>query len=290
MIFLPQGFPAAERLRLEGGKVEEFPLREGGGNARTFLFLNLMPLKPQTDWDFVRMLANVEEDLKLLPLKIKGQTYKTTPMEHMNAFYVDFEEVKADNFAGLIITGAPVENLPFEEVRYWPQLCRIMDWADTHVTHTLYVCWGAQAGLYHHYGIPKHALPEKRFGIFPHTVLCPSPLFDGLTPTFLMPNSRHTEVRRSDIEAVVNKNLHIVADSAESGVGIIATKNLRRVFVVGHMEYACETLHNEYHRDLTKHLPIHIPEHYYASDGEINFSWRDDALRFYRNWAHLSLV
>lgn len=209
-------------------------------------------------------------------------------MSHMQAFYLDFDEVEADYYDGIIITGAPVEQIPFEEVRYWPQLCHIMDWAQTHTEKALYVCWGAQAGLYHLYGIPKYPLPEKKFGIFTQRVVSKkSEMMEGLVPSFPMPNSRHTEVRRTDIIPLEKQGLRILAESDESGVGVVADTILQNVFIVGHLEYAADTLHREYQRDLSRNLPIHAPEHYYNDEGLPNFCWQHAAVTFYRNWARL---
>ena len=289
MLFLPQHLPAADLLRAEGYAVSEYPLgavpASSGTAGRRILFLNLMPQKAVTELDIARTLAATGQDVTLLPMKIAGQTYKTTPQAHMDAFYRDFEAFAAEHFDGLIVTGAPVEHLAFEEVRYWPQLCHIMDWARQHVRTTLYICWGAQAALYHIYGIPKYSLPEKRFGIFFQNVLDSQlPLLRGLAPAFLMPNSRHTEVRRADFQG---SGARIVAESAESGVGVAVGGDGREVFVVGHLEYEPLTLDKEYRRDLAKGLPIHLPEHYYANDDPaagVAHTWKSAAIRFYGNW------
>lgn len=284
-IWLPQGLPCACALWAKTFLPAQWRECEV---AHRVLLLNLMPQKEVTETDIARTLAACGVDVQVLLMKIAGQTYKTTPAEHMQKFYLDFEDYQPFHFDHLIITGAPLEQIPFEQVRYWDQLCAIMDWAETHVAHTLYICWGAQAGLYKHYGIPKYALPEKMFGIFPQQVLEPSsPLMDGLTPSFLMPNSRHTEVRETDIAEHVADGLHIIASSQESGVGVVATTDLRKVFIVGHLEYEPLTLHNEYHRDLAKNLPIQAPVHYYCPDGTVDYSWHKDAVQFYANWLGL---
>lgn len=287
MIYLPAELPAIATLRAEGEEVGIFSLKQRVSTAdRHILLLNLMPQKAVTELDMARTLAHAGVSIQLIPVRIDGQTYKCTPMTHMEAYYETFSSLEAEHFDGLIITGAPVEQYPFEQVRYWPQLCHIMDWADTHVRSTLYVCWGAQAGLYHHYGVQKHPLPEKRFGIFLQDVIVPGcPLTEGLTPSFPMPHSRHTEVRFDEVERALGGQGHVVAMGSESGVGLVVTDDLRRVFAVGHLEYEPLTLHHEYHRDLAKHLPIHAPEHYYLSSGEVDYSWRDAAHRFYSNWA-----
>ncbi len=297
MLHLPENIPAAETLRQTGFCVKEFSLADAphyGANtsARRILFLNIMPQKAVTELDFARTLAAAalnegggEVDVVLLPVKIAGQTYKTTPMAHMEAFYRDFEDFEEGCFDGLILTGAPVEHLDFEEVRYWPQLCRIMDWAETHVRSTLYICWGGQAGLYYHYGIPKYGLSAKRFGVFSQTVLdVGMPLMQGLAPCFPMPNSRHTEVRREDF---AGKPVRIIAGSEESGVGVAVAEDGRKVFIVGHLEYEPNTLRNEYLRDVAKGLPIAPPQHYFENDdteAPVLYTWEEAAYHFYRNW------
>lgn len=282
MFFLPHSLPAAAELHTGTYSLRDW---QQAGCGRRVLLLNLMPHKPVTELDVARTLCATGIPFQLLLMKIKGQTYKTTPVEHMEAFYLDFEELEPHGFERLIITGAPVEQYAFEEVRYWDALCRIMDWAGNHVERTLYVCWGAQAALYHRYGIPKYGLSQKRFGVFSQQVLVPdSPLMKGLSPAFPMPNSRHTEVRRADIEALASPGLHLLAESGESGVGVLATPDCRHTYIVGHLEYEPFTLHNEYRRDLAKGLPIHAPEHYYAPDGSVPFVWEQAAKRFYANW------
>lgn len=249
------------------------------------LFLNLMPEKEKAELDTCHMLAASPRDVQLFPVKIAGLTYKNTPQAHMDAFYLDFERVEQGRFDGLIINGAPLEHLPFEEVRYWPQLCRIMDWSLTHTRSVLHICWGAQAGLYHHYGIPKYPLARKMFGIFPQQTCGPSPLLRGLAPAFPMPGSRHTEVRAADIRH--RPELRLLAESDESGVGVVIDEARRRVFCMGHLEYGAKTLESEYLRDKAKGLSIAPPEHYYEGDDPerpILFSWNAAARTFYANW------
>lgn len=286
MLFLPNTLPAAAQLKAQGIDTSALPLRAASPKgAISILLLNLMPEKEVTELDIARTLAQTELDIHLIPIKIKGQTYKTTPMAHMESCYRDFNEIEHGCYDGIIITGAPVEQIPFEDVHYWPQLCHIMDWAQTHTRSALHVCWGAQAGLYHHYGVPKHALPEKKFGIFNQSVLCPeSPLMTGLVPSFPMPNSRHTEVRRNDLESLASRGVNILAESVESGIAVVADNDLHNVFIVGHLEYAADTLHREYQRDLSRQLPIHAPEHYYNPDGQPDYKWSEAAVTFYRNW------
>lgn len=281
-VWVPKGLSCAEAFKLPCYELTDW---QNCKCQRRVLLLNLMPEKEKTELDIIRTLTATGETCQVIPIKIKGQTYKTTPVEHMNAFYLDFDEVEWGYFERLIITGAPLEQIPFEEVRYWHQLQNIMHWADEHVRSTLYICWGAQAGLYEHYGIKKFSLPEKMFGVFPQKVLhADNPLMQNLTPTFLMPNSRHTEVRLADVLAKVEEELFTLAASDESGVGVLASTDCKRVFIVGHLEYNAYTLDNEYHRDLLKQLPIKAPLHYYDENGEIVYSWKNDAVTFYRNW------
>ncbi|MDD5780569.1 MAG: homoserine O-succinyltransferase [Bacteroidales bacterium] len=288
MLFLPEKLPAAAQLRAEGYAVSEYPLSAEPASdvaGRRVLFLNLMPQKAVTELDIARTIAATGQDVTLLPMKIAGQTYKTTPQAHMDAFYRDFESFAGSHYDGLIVTGAPVEHLDFQDVRYWPELCHIMDWAREHVRTTLYICWGAQAALFHLYGIPKYALSAKRFGIFPQQVLdAGCPLLRGLSPTFPMPHSRHTEVRPDDFR---EGGVRIVADGAESGIGIAVGSKAGEVFVIGHLEYEPLTLDKEYRRDLAKGLPILPPAHYYVDDDPakgVEHTWKSAAIRFYGNW------
>lgn len=288
-IYLPKDLPCGKRLH-----ARYYPLGEwkDTAGAERVLLLNLMPKKADTEEDICRTLARTGKKVQVIPIKISGQTYRNTPMEHMQAFYLDFEEVEHGHFDRLIITGAPLEQMPFEQVRYWPQLCRIMDWADTHAARTLYLCWGAQAGLYHHYGIQKRPLPEKMFGIFEQKAITDNEktteagrrLTQGLRPTFRMPQSRHTEVTVADVAGAADKGLQLLAESSESGVGLAASSDGRRVFVTGHPEYRPTTLDEEYRRDLAKGLPIHAPLHYYTPQGAIDHSWSEDAARIYANF------
>ena len=258
--------------------------------------LNLMPIKITTETDLIRVLSNTPLQLDLTFMKIKSHTSKNTPVEHMRAFYKDFELLREEKFDGMIITGAPVEHLGFEEVTYWDEMTDIFDWARTHVTSTLYICWAAQAGLYYHYGVPKYPLPAKMFGIFPQKPLDPSlPIFRGFDDLFFMPHSRHTEIRRKDIEAVTVPEgspegphpLSIIAESEESGVSIVMARGGREFFITGHAEYSPLTLDTEYRRDLAKGLPIDLPRHYYRADnpalGPV-VTWRAHANLLFTNW------
>ena len=248
--------------------------------------LNLMPLKITTETDLIRLLSNSPLQLDVQFMKVKAHTSKNTPVEHMQAFYRDFEKMADEKFDGMIITGAPVEHLEYEQVNYWEEVSGIFDWARTHVTSTLYICWAAQAGLYHHYGVPKYSLPEKMFGIFPQTPLCPSlPIFRGFDDVFYMPHSRHTELRREDILAV--PELSLIAESPQSGVGMVMARGGREIFITGHSEYSPYTLDTEYKRDLGKGLPIKMPLNYYRNDDPSQpplVTWRAHGNLLFQNW------
>ena len=255
-------------------------------SALRILFLNIMPMKQVTEEDFCRSLNFQDVDVELLPMKISGQTYKTTPQEYVDSYYSDFEEYQNGSYNGLIVTGAPLEALDFEQVRYWSQLKEIMGWATTHVSSSLYICWGAQAAMYHHFGIPKYDLPEKCFGIFSHRSLKQHPLMEGLHPQFQMPNSRHTEVHKIDFPSACQ----VLAESDETGVGIMISNDGREVYVVGHLEYEPYTLHNEYLRDLEKGEKISPPKNYYlnnAPEQGVDYSWKDSCCQFFRNWLNI---
>lgn len=292
-LYLPHALPVAERLRQEGATVvtydpkkwNELP-EEPGKERLRILFLNLMPQKEVTELDIARMMLQAGLDVQLIPMKLSGQTYKTTPMAHMQAFYTDFEDLATGNFDGMILTGAPIEHIGFEEVRYWRQLCEVMEWAKSHVRSSLFICWGAQAGLYYHFGIPKYMLPAKMFGIYNQEVYNVSlPLLQDMVPAFPMPLSRHTEVRATDFPKT--GGLQIVAGSEAAGVAMAIAHDGREVFTVGHLEYEPNTLHNEYQRDLGKGLPIDMPKNYYVDDQPekgVRFQWTVAARCFYRNW------
>ena len=248
--------------------------------------LNLMPLKITTETDLVRLLSNSPLQIELSFMKVKSHTSKNTPIEHMQAFYTDFEEMRHHKYDGFIITGAPVEHMDFEEVSYWEEMTEIFDWARHNVTSTLYICWAAPAGLYHHYGIPKYPLDKKMFGIFKHRVSNPElPIFRGFDDEFSIPHSRHTEVRREDIER--NPELDILAESDESGVYMVMARGGREIFLTGHSEYSPLTLDTEYKRDLAKGLPIEMPRHYYRNDDPSQpplVTWRGHANLLFNNW------
>lgn len=250
------------------------------------LLLNLMPTKVDTETQLARVLGNSPLQIDLELIVPKSHTAKNTSQEHMLAFYKTFDDVKDRTFDGLIITGAPVELMPFEEVDYWPELCQIMEWSKQHVHSTLHICWGAQAGLYYHYGIRKHQLPEKLFGVYQHTVEDPNfILFRGFDDKFWVPHSRNTTVRREDIEAV--PGLKVLASSPEAGVYAVKTDQCRQVFLMGHAEYDRDTLKKEYLRDVDAGVPIHVPENYFPDDDptrEPVVNWRSCAHLLYSNW------
>ncbi len=248
--------------------------------------LNLMPTKIETETQLCRLIGNTPLQVEITLLKTANHESKNTPPEHLLAYYQTFDQVQEQKFDGLVITGAPVEDLPFEDVDYWTELQEIIDWADHHVYSTFFICWGAQAGLYHRYGIPKYPLPAKMFGVFPHLVLDNKELLlRGFDDEFLAPHSRHTEVRQEDIEAV--SDLKLLAVSGQAGVYIVASKDGRRIYVTGHSEYDPLTLKREYERDVSKGLPINIPLNYYPSDDprlEPLVRWRGHANLLYANW------
>ncbi|MBP3313111.1 MAG: homoserine O-succinyltransferase [Oscillospiraceae bacterium] len=250
------------------------------------LLLNLMPTKVDTETQLARLLGNTPLQVNLTLMTMSTHQSKNTSQEHLLAFYKTFEDVRHRNFDGLIITGAPVENMPFEEVDYWQELTEIMEWSKTHVHSTFHICWGAQAGLYYHYGVQKQPLSEKMFGIFPHTVdYKRSILFRGFDDTFMVPHSRHTTVLREDIEKI--PQLKILASSPEAGVYAVSSKNGKQVFIMGHSEYDPLTLNKEYVRDKTAGLPIKIPKNYFPNDDDTQTpvsTWRAHANLLYSNW------
>ena len=250
------------------------------------VILNLMPLKITTETDLIRLLSNTPLQIEIVFMRLKSHTPKHTPIEHMMMFYKDFAELSQQKFDGMIVTGAPVETMDYEAVGYWNEIVQIFDWARTHVTSTLYLCWAAMAGLYHFYGIPKYPLPKKMFGIFQQQTLNPAlPIFRGFDDTFFMPQSRHTEVRKEDILA--HKELEIIAESPESGVSIIMARGGREFFITGHLEYAPDTLDREYKRDKGKRDDVDVPVNYYMNNNPAKppiVTWRAHANLFYSNW------
>ena len=250
------------------------------------VMLNLMPQKIVTETQIARLIGNTPLQVELELLQTATHQSTHTSSEHMLAFYKTFDEIKDQNFDGMIITGAPVEHMAFEEVDYWPELCEIMEWSKTHVTSTLHICWGAQAGLYYHYGIQKYTLQEKLFGVFEHHLDHKrSILFRGFDDTFMVPHSRHTTTRREDVESV--DALKILASSDEAGVFVVSTERGRQIFVTGHSEYDADTLKREYVRDKNLGLPIAVPKNYFPNDDDTKeplVRWRSCANLFYSNW------
>ena len=288
-LILPDKLPAIELLKKENIVVMDENSAEQHTQAPLRVaVLNLMPLKIDTETDLVRLLSSSPLHIEVSFMKVKSHVSKHTPLEHMQAFYTDFEEMRHRRFDGFIITGAPVEHLDFEQVGYWPELMEIFDWARHNVTSTLYICWAAQAGLYHYYGVPKYPLAKKMFGIFKHMVARPElPIFRGFDDEFYVPHSRHTEIRRADIER--HPELDILAESSESGVYMVMAHGGREIFLTGHSEYSPMTLDTEYRRDLGKGLPIEMPQHYYRDDNpELAplVRWRGHANLLFHNWLH----
>ena len=250
------------------------------------VILNLMPLKITTETDLIRLLSNTPLQLDISFMKLKSHTPKNTPIEHMMMFYRSFEEMRHEKFDAMIITGAPVEQLNFEDVSYWPEMTEIFDWAKTHVFSTLYICWAAQAGLYYHYGVPKYPLAKKMFGVFEQKPLLPQlPIFRGFDDVFMMPHSRHTEVHREDILA--DNRLTLIAESDDCGVSMVMAREGREFFVTGHLEYSPNTLDKEYRRDKDVRDDVEVPKNYYRDDNPANpplVTWRAHANLLYSNW------
>lgn len=250
------------------------------------LMLNLMPTKITTETQFARVLGNTPLQIELDLMSVRSHIPANVSQEHMLAFYKSFDEVRDEFFDGMVITGAPVEHLPFEEVDYWDELCTIMEWSKTHVYSTLHICWGAQAALFYHYGIPKIPLPEKLFGVFEHKVTHKgSILFRGFDDVFLVPHSRHTTFRKEDV--VNTPGLKILSESEKAGVYAISTDEGRQIFLTGHAEYDPETLELEYLRDKNAGLPIHVPDNYYPNDDDTQkpmVRWRSCGNLLYSNW------
>ena len=250
------------------------------------LILNLMPTKIDTETQLSRLLGNSPLQVEIELMHTRTHVSRNTAEEHMLAFYQTFEDVRARNFDGMIITGAPVETLPFEEVEYWDELCEIMEWSKTHVHSTFHICWGAQAGLYYHYGVQKRPLSEKLFGVFRHSAeYRQSILLRGFDDTFYVPHSRHTTVLRSDVEAV--PELRILASSPEAGVYAVFTNGGKQIFITGHAEYDADTLRQEYLRDVAAGKPIDLPKNYFPMDDPAQtpmVTWRAHANLLFSNW------
>ncbi len=286
---LPDKLPAIKLLEDEN----IFVIDDTRGHAQDIrplrmAILNLMPIKITTETDLVRLLSNTPLQIDVTFMKLKSHTSKNTPIEHMKQFYIPFDNLRSKKFDGLIVTGAPVEGMKFEDVNYWQEISEIFTWARTNVTSTLYICWAAQAALYHFYGINKHALDKKIFGVFKQ-IINPAfeniQLFRGFDSVFTMPHSRHTENRREDINKV--PDISILADSSESGPSIMMARDGREIFVTGHMEYSPDTLDTEYKRDMGKRDDVELPKNYYI-DNDMEkgplVTWRAHANLFYHNW------
>jgi len=286
-INIPNDLPAAKTLQEENIFVmhEDRAIHQDV-RPLEILLLNLMPKKIETETQLSRLLGNTPLQVNLTLIHTRSHESKNTSKEHLLSFYKTFDQVRHQNFDGFIITGAPVEQMPFEEVEYWDELCEMMEWSKTHVHSTLHICWGAQAGLYYHFGVNKTPLPKKMFGVFPHTLdHKTSILFRGFDDTFMVPHSRHTTVDRAAMEQV--EGLKILASSPEAGVYAAFTKNGKQIFITGHSEYDADTLHNEYMRDVKAGLPIEIPKNYYPDDDPTKtpkVSWRSCANLLYSNW------
>ena len=250
------------------------------------LILNLMPTKIDTETQFARLLGNTPLQVHLEFMHTKSHIAKHVSAEHLFTFYKTFDEIKDRRYDGMVITGAPVEQMPFEEVEYWDELCQIMEWSKTNVHSTLHICWGAQAGLYYHYGITKYPLPQKLFGVFPHRVEYKHPiLLRGFDDVFMAPHSRHTTILREDIERV--PELKIIASSEEAGIYAVFTAGGRQVFLTGHSEYDPDTLKREYERDKALGLPIAVPKNYFPNDDDTQpplVTWRGHANLLFSNW------
>lgn len=284
---LPDKLPSIELLKEENiFVIDNSRATQQDIRPLRIVILNLMPLKISTETDLIRLLSNTPLQLEISFMKLRSHTSKNTPIEHMEAFYTDFDAMRNEKFDGMIVTGAPVEQMDYEEVHYWKEITEIFDWSRTHVTSTLYICWAAFAGLYHHYGIPKYPLEKKKFGVFAHTMLNPlAPIVRGFDDVFYVPHSRHTEIRKADILAC--EELTLLSESEEAGVHLVLGRGGRELFVTGHSEYSPLTLDTEYRRDLEKDLPIEVPANYYKNDNpdeEPLVRWRGHANLLFSNW------
>lgn len=284
---IPDNLPAIELLKRENIFVMS-SLRANEQDIRPLrvLVLNLMPLKITTETDFIRLLSNNPLQVEMEFLRLETHVSKNTPQEHLEMFYKNFEEVADQFYDGLIVTGAPVEMLSFEEVNYWDELVKIFDWARTHVTSSLYICWASQAALYHFYGVEKKPLDQKLFGVFKHTASVKKhPLFRGFDDEFYIPHSRHTTVERTDILA--KEGLHILSESPDAGIAIVSSRGGREFYLTGHSEYNPYTLHEEYIRDVEKGARIDVPRNYYRDDDpqeEPVVRWTSHANLLFNNW------
>ena len=286
-IKIPNSLPARETLEGENIFVmTEYRAIHQDIRPLNLLILNLMPTKIATETQLLRKFSNTPLQIQVELLQTISHDAQNVDRSHLESFYTSYDQIKDKNYDGLVITGAPVENLDFETVDYWEELCQIMKWSKTHVHSTLHICWGAQAGLYYHYGIPKYALPQKLFGVFDHRVLKPSsPLFRGFDDRFYAPHSRHTEVLEEDIRKV--PGLEVLAVSEEAGVFAVKTEDSRQFFLLGHLEYDRNTLAQEYWRDVDRGLDIQVPRHYFPNDDPNQtpiVRWRSAGQLIYTNW------
>lgn len=283
-IKVPAGLPALQRVIAKGTPVEE--LTSSTGDTLRIALLNLMPMKESTEEDFIRILSSSPLNIELTLMKLDTHTPKHTSAQHMQSYYKGFGEIRNTTFDGLIITGAPIEKIEYEEVTYWNELCDIIDWAQNNVTSTLFICWAAQAALYHKFDIKKHLLPKKMFGVFEHTIHTPhKPLFEGIGTSINVPHSRHTELHRRDITA--QPGIELLVESPEAGVHIMQERGTKNFFITGHSEYASHTLDEEYKRDLSRGLSIEPPLHYYSNNNPASApvdSWQAAARLLFGNW------
>lgn len=286
-IKIPDNLPAKEILNNENIFVmDESRAFQQDIRPLKIVILNLMPTKEVTETQILRLIGNSPLQVDIVFLHPKTHTSKNTSEIHLTTFYKTFDDIKEEKFDGMIITGAPVEHLDYEKVGYWEELKQIMDWSFHNVTSTLHICWAAQAGLYHHYNIPKYALREKMFGVFPHVINKSNiKLLRGFDDEFFVPHSRHTEIKREDVEKILE--LEILSESEESGIYIVASKDGRQIFVTGHSEYDPLTLKQEYDRDIDKGLQIAVPKNYFPNDEPTNFplvKWKSHANLLFANW------
>ena len=284
---VPVSLPAVEALRSENiFVIDEQRASSQDIRPLRIAILNLMPLKIMTETDLLRLISNTPLQIELDFIDTDSHVSKNTPREHIETFYKKFDDIKHNNYDGLIITGAPVEKVAFEDVDYWQELTEIFDWAKKHVTSTLYICWAALAGLYHHYGVPKYVLDRKISGVFKHHIDDElNPIFRGFDDVFYVPHSRYSEVRREDIEKI--DGLKIIAESDESGIDMVMARGGREFFITGHSEYSPGTLDFEYHRDLEKGINPAIPANYYLNDDPTQqpiVRWRSHANLLFSNW------
>lgn len=285
-IRVPNTLPAIEILQKENIFVmDEARAITQDIRELKIVIMNLMPKKQETEVQLIRLLSNTPLQIDLTLLSPSTHESKHTSREYLENFYTTFDKIKHKKYDGMIITGAPVEQMPFEEVNYWDELKEIMEWTNTHVTSTFHICWGAQAGLYYHYNIPKYSLPEKRFGIYKHYAVNTEKLLQGLDDIVYIPHSRHSEVRLSDIEKC--DELEVLLTSEEAGPTLLSSKNGKHIFMTGHAEYDKRTLEEEYLRDIQKGLPIKVPVNYFNNDCRedgINVCWRSHAYAIFSNW------